>query len=147
MRAKTASNKQSGVMLLEVLISILIFAVGILGIVGLQGTAIKQVTDARFRSDAALLANQLVGAMWLTDRTVPTLKDQFATSKAGYVAWAGTLTTQAGTVIGTLPGVTDFPPTVAISDTGIATISIYWRAPSEQTGTMPHQHVVIAQIK
>ena len=147
MKAKVVSNNQSGVMLLEVLIAILIFSVGILGIVGLQGTAIKQVTDARFRSDAALLANQLIGSMWVTDRTVATLKDRFATDKDDYVTWVGTAANQAGTVIGTLPGVADFPPTVDISDSGIATISIYWRAPSEKTGTQPHQHVVIAQIK
>lgn len=147
MKTTPALQNQSGVMLLEALIAILIFAIGILGIVGLQGTAVKQVTDARFRSDAALLANQLIGNMWVTDRSIATLKDQFATNKAAYVTWAGTAVTQTGTVIGTLPGVTDFPPTVDISDTGIATISIYWRAPSEAAGTTPHKHVVISQIR
>jgi type IV pilus assembly protein PilV len=85
--------------------------------------------------------------MWVTDRTVPTLQNGFATGKPAYTTWAGTTTTQAGTVMGTLPGVTDYPPTVDISNAGLATITIYWRAPSEATGTIPHKHVVVAQIK
>jgi type IV pilus assembly protein PilV len=147
MKVLTTKRQQCGVMLLEVLIAILIFAVGILGIVGLQATAVKQVTDARFRSDAALLANQLVGTMWVSDRSATTLQNSFATGQAAYTTWAGTTTTQAGTVMGTLPGVTDYPPTVDINSAGVATISIYWRAPSEAAGTTPHKHVVVAQIK
>jgi type IV pilus assembly protein PilV len=44
-------------MLLEALIAILIFSFGILGLVGLQANAINLSTDAKYRADAALLAN------------------------------------------------------------------------------------------
>jgi len=55
---------QRGSMLLEALISILIFSIGILGIVGLQANSIKISSDAKYRSDASLLANQYLGSMW-----------------------------------------------------------------------------------
>lgn len=56
--------KQKGVMLLEALISILIFSIGILAIIGLQAASIKMSSDAKYRSDASLLAGQYVNAMW-----------------------------------------------------------------------------------
>jgi type IV pilus assembly protein PilV len=149
MKTTPALQNQSGVMLLEALIAILIFAIGILGIVGLQGTAVKQVTDARFRSDAALLANQLIGQMWLTDRLSTTLNDQFTAagaSNAKYTAWKTMVTS-------TLPVPTSQSPTVVVNHTagasgeGTVTITIFWLAPSEPSGTTPHQYVALAQIK
>ena len=56
---KPLRHAQSGVMLLEALIAILIFSLGILALIGLQATAISQSTDARYRSEAALLANDI----------------------------------------------------------------------------------------
>ena len=41
-----ALDKQDGMMLLEGLIAILVFSLGILALVGMQGVAVKQVTDA-----------------------------------------------------------------------------------------------------
>ena len=140
---------QSGVMLLEALIAILLFAVGILGIVGLQGTAIKQVTDARSRSDASMLANQLIGQMWMTDRASSTLFNQFTSggaSNAKYTAWKGT-------VAATLPVPALYDPSVVVNHTandpgeGTVTISVFWLAPSEPANTTPHQFVAVAQIK
>ncbi len=60
---------QRGSVLLEALISILIFSVGILGIVGLQASSIKMSSDAKYRSDASLLANEYLGSMWGTVAT------------------------------------------------------------------------------
>lgn len=58
------SNKQQGSMLLEALISILIFSIGILAIVGLQANSIKLSGDAKYRSDASMVANGIIGDMW-----------------------------------------------------------------------------------
>lgn len=55
---------QSGAMLLEALIAILIFSLGILAIIGLQAQSIRNSAEAKYRSDAAYLANQLIGRMW-----------------------------------------------------------------------------------
>lgn len=58
-------KKQQGSMLLEALIGILIFSMGILAIVGLQSSAIRATTDAKYRVDASFLANQIIGQIWV----------------------------------------------------------------------------------
>ena len=59
------NRHQAGVMLIEALIGILIFSIGILALLGMQGAAMKNTTDARYRSEAAYLASQIVGQMWV----------------------------------------------------------------------------------
>lgn len=57
--------RPSGFALLEVLVSLLIFSFGVLGLVGLQARAISLSTDAQDRNRAALLASDIASAMWL----------------------------------------------------------------------------------
>ncbi len=56
---------QSGVALLETLIAILVFSLGVLGVVGLQAAMIKHTGDARYRIEASYIAQQRIGAMWM----------------------------------------------------------------------------------
>jgi type IV pilus assembly protein PilV len=68
---KTTQRKaraQRGFMLLEVLVALLIFSIGVLGIVGLQASMTKAQTGSKFRADAAFLAQRLIGGMW-SDRS------------------------------------------------------------------------------
>ena len=134
---------QSGVMLLEALIAILIFSVGILALVGLQAAAVKQSTDARYRSEAALLASELFGQMWVSDRTVASLQNNFNTGNTAYNAWLAR-------VSATLPGVvvnTITAPNVAVDAQGITTIELFWIAPNEPAGAAPHRYITISQIR
>ena len=140
MGTRTSLKNQSGMLLLEGLIAILDFTNGVLGVVGLQATVVKQVSDARYRTDASMLANQLLGTMWVSDRTTATLQTSFNTGGAAYNNWLAR-------VNATLPGAATYPPTVAISNQGVATVTIRWLAPSEAANTTPHRHVVIAQIQ
>jgi len=64
-----ARASQSGVALIEVLVSVLLFSLGILGLIGLQTRAISLSIDAEDRNRAALIANDIAAAMWTT-RTV-----------------------------------------------------------------------------
>ena len=156
------AGRQSGVMLIEALIALLIFSIGILGIVGLQSSAVTASSDAKYRSDAALLANELIGKMWASNRTQATLQIAFASPNgAEYQNWAyvgalsgspGTTTAPAaGTVFGTLPGAAANPPTVAIVSSGaanmtvssIVTITIFWQGPNETT---VHNYIAEARI-
>ena len=68
---------QRGSFLLEALIAALIVAFGILGLVGLQARAIQNVDDAQYRSEAAFLANDLLGRMWTSNQA--TLEADFET--------------------------------------------------------------------
>lgn len=57
-------GQQKGVALLEALIAILIFSMGILALVGLQAAMIRSATDAKYRAEAAYIAQQRLGQMW-----------------------------------------------------------------------------------
>jgi len=59
-----AGSTQQGVVLLEALIAILLFSMGVLAIVGLQAAMIKNTADSKFRADAGFIAQQRVGLMW-----------------------------------------------------------------------------------
>ena len=76
---------QAGVVLIEILVGVLVFSIGILAIVGLQAFAVEQVSDAKYRLDASMIANQYIGRMWVdqanlgnyvtTNQPVPELPD------------------------------------------------------------------------
>lgn len=73
---KATAKRQAGIALLEVLVSVLLFSLGILGLIGLQARAINFSTDAEDRNRAALLANDIASEMWLTKSvTIDTSKD------------------------------------------------------------------------
>ena len=70
MKATVSSRlQQTGAYLLEALIGILIFALGVLGIVGLQAASLRTTTDSAMRAEAVFAANQLLGQMWADDET------------------------------------------------------------------------------
>ena len=50
--------------MLEAMIAILIFSLGILAMVGLQASIVKNTTDAGYRSEANYIAQQELGRMW-----------------------------------------------------------------------------------
>jgi type IV pilus assembly protein PilV len=58
-------RKQQGIALVEVMISVLLLAVGILALVTLQAVMSKNVTQTKLRGEASFLANQLIGQMWV----------------------------------------------------------------------------------
>lgn len=94
-------RSQQGVMLIEALVAILIFTLGIIALMGLQANSIIQVSQAKYRTDASYLANQIIGRMWV-DQT-PTDLASFATAGSAQrtdwdAAVAATLPSGAGTV-------------------------------------------------
>ncbi len=67
------NNYQSsrGFALIEVLVSLVIFTLGVVGLVGMQTRALQASTDAQDRNIAALLANSLTSEMWVVKSTAP----------------------------------------------------------------------------
>ena len=57
-------GKQEGFLLIEVLVAILIFSIGILAVVGLQAVMIKGATEARYRTIASFIAEERVAQIW-----------------------------------------------------------------------------------
>jgi type IV pilus assembly protein PilV len=61
---KISQKVQKGVVLLESLIALLLFSMGILALVGLQTLMVRNTTDSKFRTDAAFIAKQRIGELW-----------------------------------------------------------------------------------
>ncbi|MBL8412808.1 MAG: type IV pilus modification protein PilV [Propionivibrio sp.] len=150
-------KQQSGIMLLEALIAILVFSLGVLGIVGLQATAVAATRDAKYRTDAGLLANELVGQMMTGNRVGANLQanfqgdddDSLGTSVLVdgplYLLWRAR-------VRAALPGADTNDPQVIfdiVGDPGppqtasVVRITVRWMPPNE---TVPHSYQVVVQI-
>ena len=59
----TMRNSQRGVFLLEVLIAIVIFAIGILAMISMQAVSIAAQNDSQYRAEAEHLIDQLTSQM------------------------------------------------------------------------------------
>ncbi len=56
-------HSETGVSLIEVLVSLFIFSIGMLGLAGLQGTALKTADSANMRATAAVLSHEILESM------------------------------------------------------------------------------------
>lgn len=61
---RNGKSAQQGVVLLEALVAILLFSMGVLALVGLQTAMIKNTSDSKYRSEASFIAQQRIGMMW-----------------------------------------------------------------------------------
>ena len=157
-----SKNSQQGSVLLEALIAFLIFGMGLLGVIGLQATAINNTLDARYRSDAAFLANQIIAQIWAD----PAISIDPATLMPRYdiqTSYAcnpcktnnGNVNTQSWVTqiqAGFLPGVTDAlnQPIIAISNNSagiptVVTVTVNWQAPQGQQ--QAHSYVTRTEIQ
>lgn len=146
---------QGGSVLLEAMISILIFSFGVLGIVGLQATMISGASEAKYRTEAGFFANRLLGEMAAADRSSTAAVATFATGGVSYTAWRTDIqnTVVTAGLLG-LPGAAANPPTVNIVSinkliNGIptpthhdVTVNVFWQSPGQPL----HRHVVSASI-
>ena len=109
---------QQGVVLVEAMISILIFSVGILAIAGLQAAMVKNTTDSKFRADASFIAQKAIGEMW---------SDQ--TNLASYLGTNAVSELPNGTLTATQSGVQ-------------VTVTVTWQQPGETQ----HNFTTVASI-
>ena len=128
-------TKQSGVMLIEALVGMLIFLIGILALMGMQAAAISNTTQAKYRSDAALFAGQIVSQMWSDPNNIASYAytSGGSSTNANVNAWVSRISN-------TLPGTSAStnPPSIAIaaSNGGFdITVTVRWQAPNETAAT------------
>jgi type IV pilus assembly protein PilV len=89
--------QQTGAYLLEALVGILIFALGVLGIVGLQAASMRTTTDNSLRAEAVFAATQIMGQMWADVQGNLVANYSSTGPGATYTAWATDLkSAQAG---------------------------------------------------
>ena len=123
-------------MLLEAMIGILIFAMGILALIGLQARAISSTTDANYRSQASFLVSDIIGQIWV-DRTNMANYTYPAGSAPALNAWLARVNNE-------LPGTLANPPQITVNaGTGQVTVVVRWQPPN---ASAPHSQTAIAQI-
>ena len=152
-KLSASRDSQKGVILIEALIAILIFSIGILAAVGMQSIAVKNVTESRSRSEAAFYANQLLAQMWLDQNIDPTSGANTSNVTGTNYNYPGgpsvptRLSDWAARVSARLPGSTQKVTITNESPSGATvTIEIDWQLPQE-AGVPAHRHVVVASIQ
>lgn len=136
---------QRGYLLIEGLISILIFSVGILAIFGLQAVSIKNSSEAKYRADASFLANQIVGYMWGDRANLSAYAHLASGSACSPSGTASTNTTVTGWLaeVGTaLPGAATTKQQITV-DANTVTVTVCWKSPQDAGY---HPYTAIAQI-
>jgi type IV pilus assembly protein PilV len=81
--------QQDGVVLIEALLGILIFSIGILALIGMQSVAVKNTIDARYRTEAAYLANSILSQIRLDMANVVFYDDTNTGTYAPRTTFAG----------------------------------------------------------
>lgn len=125
--------------MIEGLLALLVFSVGLIGLLMLLSAALVESGNARYRSEASFLASDLVGRMWSGDRSAASLQKRFGDAKADeYQHWLKR-------VQATLPGAeaAGNVPQVTIDANRNVTITVGWQAPGEAAA---HQMVVATRV-
>jgi type IV pilus assembly protein PilV len=126
---------QQGVVLLEALIAILIFSMGILGVVGLQAVMIKSSSDARFRSDASVIAQQRIGLIWADPSNVAGITET-NTDISAVLPGGKRSTKQLSSYV--------HPVTGVVSSEYLVTVN--WTPPSETGTPETHTYAMTARV-
>jgi type IV pilus assembly protein PilV len=157
-RLQRLRSAQGGVMLLEALIGLLIFSVGVLSLVAMQSVSISNVSNARYRVEAAFAAEELLNHMWFDSGVQLANLDNYrwpGGNSPYLMNWIAKLQT-GNTAAPPLPGAFTYPPTVVVvpsaynygpSNTLVnvkqVIVTIRWKAPD---ALAPSNHQAIAWI-
>lgn len=118
-------RRQSGITLIEVMVGVLLFSFGLLGLVALQARATQYSVDAEDSNRAALLASDIAATME-TSRTLEL--------PAGVVtAWSGRVADPAA---GGLPNGVG----AVTVDAGVATVLVTWKPPGAPEAAPDHRY-------
>lgn len=128
-------HPESGIALIEALISVLLLSLGILGLIGLQGSMSANLTDAKYRAEASFLANQLLGQMWIDQTNLAKYAISGSSCTQTYNQCSDWLTK----VGKELPG---GGASVTLNGTAV-TITVTWRTPGVG---VPHNYVLSANV-
>jgi type IV pilus assembly protein PilV len=130
-------GRQGGVMLLEVLIGILIFSIGILAMLGMQTIGMRNTVESKYRSEASYLAAQIVGTMWVDQANLPSYDDA-GVGNSRRTNWVAEVQAR-------LPQATGAnAPSILVNGSQV-TVTLRWLRPGEAAADFS-RHVVIAQI-
>ena len=155
LRRLAGQRHQRGVMLLEALVAILIFSIGVLGLVSLGTASVAAQSAAQYRTEAATLANEIASEITVAvDRSTPsnlaTTLATFAHQPGGttcafsgasstataVTAWVNKVVPTGGTPL--LPGATSAGLQIQVDTSAAVTgynkvqVTLCWQAPSDK---------------
>nr|WP_311732016.1 prepilin-type N-terminal cleavage/methylation domain-containing protein [Variovorax paradoxus] len=122
-----------GIALIEVLVAMLIFMLGVLGLVGLQGSMTRAQTESKIRADAAYLASEAVGRMWADLTNLASYSGSSCASLDRCNEWKSKVSSGLPGGSGTIT--VDVP-------TGNVSVEVAWTMPSGET----HKYVTATTI-
>jgi type IV pilus assembly protein PilV len=135
--------------MIEVLVAVVIFALGVLGLVQLQVTAVKMSSEARQRAEATFLADQLLARILISDRADIS---QFSHRPSGTTACAPTgdastnavMTDWLAQVVATFPHAVANEQQVIVSGTDLVTVRLCWK---NTESDQPHSLEVVNRVQ
>lgn len=130
-------NKQQGSILIEGLVAVLIFSIGILALMGMQSVAIKNASQAQYRNEAGQLASQILSQIMVDQANIANYVD--GGGAPAREAWTLQVAQMLPNGIGTVAYV-DAPATPRL-----VTVTLNWRAPNEAPDAS-HQYVISANV-
>lgn len=126
-KTRPSRHNAGGFALIEALIAILIFSLATLGLLGLEVSMTRAQSSAKFRADAAYLANDLIGSIWSDSRNLGSYNDASCDGYTPCAAWKTRLRAA-------LPG--GAASAAVDTTTGAITLTINWQVPNEA----PHSY-------
>src|SRR5690606_15400642 len=127
---------QRGSVLVEVLVSVPIFSVGVLALVGLQSSMTRVQPESNVRSDAATLACELIAMKWADPANVANYSSDACASNTSCNGWLDKVSM-------TLP---DAEPAEEVNAaTGLVTITLNWTVAGDSEAT--HKYTTATTVR
>lgn len=126
---------QQGSILLEALIGIALFLIGVLGLAGLYTASMKNSGEAQYRAEAIAMTNSLIAEMRTANPTVrPT---SYKVGGTDYTRWVSRIKDTTNGIPGAMPT----PLTVTIvPTTNSVSVTVYWLPKNAGSGVTPTPH-------
>ncbi len=152
MKMRSFRTKQSGSFIIEALISLVLFSVGIISLMGLSIQALNQTGQSKARNDASYVSGELIAEMWVRsavdiggqtteDCTTSTswtcrVKSQIPTATPK--VYFSSCTCDAATLACSGAPAAQTGNSVTVVNQSPVTVCVFWTDRKEDTGSPPH---------
>ena len=136
---------QAGFSLLEVLIAIAVMALGLLGLAGLQATALKNNHSAYLRSQAALYAYDMIDRL-RADRQAALTGSYNLTMVASAPSGSTLVDTERAGWLTQLAGLPAGDGSIDVTTAGVVTVVVQWNDSRATGGGTTESLQVVSQI-
>lgn len=135
--------RQGGVALIEVMIAVVILAIGVLGAVGLQAKSLAALSNAGARVDATLAAEKVIGLMTTDQANLASYV--WDSTAAGAPAVLGTWMAETQAALPNATAVITVTP-IAGSTANLVSVTITWQRRTGANGDAVNTHTIVATV-